>query len=149
MVGLSNHTEESKMKTRGFVLIIVAVAFAFAPAKLNAQGNYAVRLISPVAGQVLYAGQKIMIEWQHRLPNIPLSGCESEAWLSLDGGRSFTLWITFLDPRNTSFLWTVPNTPTNGAVIDIRFGCDLHYPETYAPQPASMFTIAKSGVPTG
>jgi hypothetical protein len=41
------------MKTRGFVLIIVAVAFAFAPAKLNAQGNYAVKLTSPVAGQVL------------------------------------------------------------------------------------------------
>jgi hypothetical protein len=130
------------MKSRGLVLIVVAVAFAFAPAKLNAQGNYAVKLTSPVAGQVLYAGQKIMIEWKHMLPNIPLSGCESEAWLSLDGGRSFTLWLTFLDPRNTSFLWTVPNTPTNAAVLDIRFGCDLHYPESYAPQPASTFVIA-------
>jgi hypothetical protein len=130
------------MKIRGLVLIVVAVAFAFGPAKLNAQGNYAVKLTSPVAGQVLYAGQKIMIEWKHMLPNIPLSGCESEAWLSLDGGRSFTLWLTFLDPRNTSFLWTVPNTPTNAAVLDIRFGCDLHYPESYAPQPASTFVIA-------
>ena len=136
------------MKTRGFVLIIVAVAFAFAPAKLNAQGNYIVKLTSPVAGQVLYAGQKIMVEWKHTLPNIPLSGCESEAWLSLDGGRTFSMWITWLAPTSTSFLWTVPNTPTNSAVLDIRFGCDLHYPETYAPQPASMFSIAKSGVPT-
>jgi hypothetical protein len=133
------------MNTRGFVLIMVAVAFAFAPAKLNAQGNYAVKLISPVAGQVLYAGQKIMIEWKHKLPNTPFGGCESEAWLSLDGGRTFPVWITFLDPRSTSFLWTVPNTPTNAAVLDIRFGCDLHYPESYAPQPASMFTIAQSG----
>jgi hypothetical protein len=136
------------MKTCGFMVVIVAVAFAFAPAKSNAQGNYVVRLISPVAGQVLYAGQKIMVEWKHKLPNIPLSGCESEAWLSLDGGITFPTWITFLDPRNTSFLWTVPNTPTNSAVLDIRFGCDLHYPESYAPQPASMFTIAKSAVPT-
>jgi len=46
------------MKIRGLVLIMVAVAFAFAPAKLNAQGNYAVKLTSPVAGQVLYAGQE-------------------------------------------------------------------------------------------
>jgi hypothetical protein len=130
------------MKIRGLVLIMVAVAFAFAPAKLNAQGNYAVKLSSPVAGQVLYVGQKIMIEWQHKLPNIPMPGCESEAWLSLDGGRTFTSWITFLDPRNTSFLWTVPNTPTNAAVLDIRFGCDLRYPESYAPQPASTFVIA-------
>ena len=132
------------MKIRGFVLIMVAVAFAFAPAKLSAQGHYAVKLTSPVAGQVLYAGQKIMVEWKHRLPNIPLAGCESEAWLSLDGGRTFTVWITFLAPGSTSFLWTVPNTPTNSAVLDIRFGCDLHYPESYAPQPASMFTIAKT-----
>jgi hypothetical protein len=135
------------MKTCGFVLIMVAVAFAFAPAKLNAQaqGNHAVKLISPVAGQVLYAGQKIMVEWKHRLPNIPLAGCESEVWLSLDGGSTFPVWVTFLDPRSTSFLWTVPNTPTNSAVLDIRFGCDLHYPESYAPQPASVFTIAQSG----
>ena len=132
------------MKTRAFLLIIVAVAFAFAPAKSNAQGNYAVRLISPVAGQVLYPGQRIMVEWQHRIPGIPLAGCESEAWLSLDGGATFPTWVTFLDPRSTSFLWTVPNTPTNSAVLDIRFGCDLHYPESYSPQLASRFVIAKS-----
>jgi hypothetical protein len=137
------------MKIRGFVLIMVAVAFAFAPAKLHGQSNYSVSLISPVTGQVLYAGQKIMIEWKHTLPNIPLPGCESEAWLSLDGGSTFPVWIRFLAPTSTSFLWTVPNMPTNAAVLDIRFGCDLHYPESYAPQPASMFTIAKSGVPTG
>ena len=131
------------MKNRGFVLIIVALAFAFAPAKSNAQGNYKVKLTSPVAGQVLYAGQQIMVEWKHRLPNIPLPGCESELWLSLDGGITFT-WNAFLSPTSTSLLWTVPNTPTNSAVLDIRFGCDLRYPESYAPQPASMFTIAKT-----
>jgi hypothetical protein len=132
------------MKTYGFILMIVVVAFAFAPAKSNAQGNYAVRLISPVAGQVLYPGQTIMVEWRHRVPDIPMAGCESEAWLSLDGGVTFPTWITFLDPRSTSFLWTVPNTPTNSAVLDIRFGCDLHYPESYSPQLASRFVIAKS-----
>src|SRR5215472_13871380 len=132
------------MKIRGFVLIMAAVAFAFAPAKLNAQGNYRVRLISPVAGQVLYGGQQIMVEWRHSLPNRPMSGCESEAWLSLDGGTTF-MWIAFLAPTSTSFLWTVPNTPTNSAVLDIRFGCEIpYYPESYAPQPASMFTIAKN-----
>src|ERR1043166_4726087 len=99
------------MKTRGCVLIMVAVAFACAPAKLNAQDSYAVKLISPVAGQVLYAGQQIMVEWRHRVPSIPLGGCESEAWLSLDGGVTDPMWITFLAQTSTSFLWTVPNTP--------------------------------------
>jgi hypothetical protein len=137
------------MKIRGFIAAFVAVAFSFAPQFVNtssaASDRYSVQLISPVAGQVLYPGQKIMVEWKHTLPNIPLAGCESEAWLSLDGGITFPVWITFLGPRSTSFLWTVPNNPTNVALLDIRFGCDLHYPETYAPQPASMFTIAKSG----
>jgi hypothetical protein len=137
------------MKTRGFlstlfaimVLCALQLTISTAPAASN---KYSAQLISPVAGQVLYAGQRIMVEWKHTLPNIPLPGCESEAWLSLDGGSTFTVWITWLAPRSTSFLWTVPNTPTNAAVLDIRFGCDLHYPESYAPQPASMFVIAPS-----
>ena len=33
--------------------------------------------------------------------------------------------------------------PTNQAVLDIRFGCEQFFPETYAPQPASAFVIAK------
>ena len=137
------------MKTRGFLSTLFAImtvcalqlTISTAPAASN---KYSAQLLSPVAGQVLYAGQKIMVEWKHTLPNIPLPGCESEAWLSLDGGITFPVWIAWLDPRNTSFLWTVPNTPTNAAVLDIRFGCDLHYPESFAPQPASMFVIAHS-----
>src|SRR5262245_29937511 len=131
------------MKTRVVIVLLFFVGFAFAPAILNAQGTYSAKLISPVAGQVLYSGQKITVEWKHRLPNIPIAGCESEVWLSLDGGSTFRVWITFLDPKSTSFLWTVPNTPTNAAVLDFRFGCDLHYPESYSPQPASTFVIAK------
>ena len=34
--------------------------------------------------------------------------------------------------------------PTNAAVLDIRFGCEGWYPESYAPQPASTFVIAKA-----
>jgi hypothetical protein len=137
------------MKNRGFLSTLFAImvlgALQLTISTAAADSNkYSVQLISPVAGQVLYAGQQIMVQWKHTLPNIPLPGCESEAWLSLNGGSTFTVWLTWLDPRNTSFLWTVPNTPTNAAVLDIRFGCDLHYPESYAPQPASMFVIAKS-----
>ena len=135
------------MKNRGFlstlfaIMVLCALQLTISTAAAGSD-KYSAQLLSPVTGQVLYAGQKIMVEWKHTLPNIPLPGCESEVWLSLDGGRTFPMWITFLDPRSTSFLWTVPNTPTNAAVLDIRFGCDLHYPESYAPQPASTFVIA-------
>ena len=137
------------MKTRGFLFTLFAIMVLCAlqltiSTAAAASNKYSVQLVSPVAGQVLYAGQQIMVEWKHRLPNIPLAGCESEAWLSLDGGSTFSVWLTWLDPMSTSFLWTVPNTPTTAAVLDIRFGCDLHYPESYAPQPASMFVIAKN-----
>ena len=134
------------MKTCALFVVIFALALSVAPQFVNASeaasSQYSVQLISPVAGQVLYPGQRMMVEWKRRLPSIPLTGCESEAWLSLDGGSTFPIWITFLGLRSTSFLWTVPNTPTNAAVLDIRFGCDLRYPETFAPQPASTFVIA-------
>ena len=141
------------MKTRGLLVTIFAVALGCAPLFVNASsaasGGYSAQLISPTAGQVLYPGQQVRVEWKTALPDIPLPGCEMEVWLSLDGGAHFTLCLTpHLDPHAKYFYWTVSNTPTNAAVLDIRFGCDLHYPESYAPQSASMFTIAKSGVPS-
>jgi hypothetical protein len=85
-----------------------------------------------------------MVEWKSTLPHMDLTGCEREVWLSLDGGRSFMSCITpILAPKAESYLWTVPNLPTNAAVMDIRFGCEGWYPESYAPQPASTFVIAK------
>jgi hypothetical protein len=74
-----------------------------------------------------------------------LGACEMEVWLSVDGGSTFTMWISpWLDPKAQYFDWTVPNTPTNAAVMDIRFGCEPGYPESYAPQPAATFVIAKA-----
>ena len=136
------------MKTRGLLVIMFAVTLSVAPQLVStssAGGTYSATLISPRAGQVLYPGQKIMIEWKSTLPNIDLTGCEREVWLSLDGGRTFTACITpILGPQTTSYFWTVPNTPTTAAVLDIHFGCEGWYPESYAPQPMSTFVIAKA-----
>jgi hypothetical protein len=134
------------MKIRGFMVVVFFATLAFAPAKLNAQNGYVARLVSPTAGQVLYPGQKVRVEWTATLPKVNyLDGCEMEVWLSLDGGHSFLSCITpILDPKARFFYWTVPNTPTNAAVLDIRFGCDGYYPESYAPQTASIFAIAQT-----
>jgi hypothetical protein len=140
------------MKIRGWIVAIFAVAFSLAPQFVNtsnAANGYSARLISPMAGQVLYTGQKVRVEWRSILPPINLGACEMEVWLSLDGGRTFTMLISpWMDPKAQYFYWTVPNIPTKQAVLDIRFGCEPGYPESYAPQPASMFTIAQSGVPS-
>jgi hypothetical protein len=139
------------MNTRGLLATIFAVALSFAPqlgSTSSAAGTYSARLISPRVGQVLYPGQIIRVEWRSTLPNVNLGACEMEVWLSLDGGRTFTTWISpWLDPRAQYFDWTVPNTPTNAAVMDIRFGCEPGYPESYSPQPASTFVIEKAPPP--
>ena len=110
-----------------------------------------VRAIKAVhAGEVVFPGQKVRIVWEASLPKLPvdLSWCEAEIYLSLDGGRSFPVIITpvHLDPINRilSFDWSVGNTPTAAAVLDIRFGCEQYFPETRSVQTASSFVIGQS-----
>jgi hypothetical protein len=146
-----------RMKTRELVVTFCAVAFAFAPQLLKTstaapdqQGTYAAKLVSPQAGDVVFPGQKVRIVWEALLPKLPvdLSWCEAEIYLSLDGGKSFPIIITPLqfDPnsRTLSFDWTVPNTPTAAAVLDIRFGCEQYFPEARSVQTASPFVIGQS-----
>ena len=143
------------MKTKKFFFTLLVVAVALAPQLLNMSrgalaasgaGTYSARLISPTIGQVLHPGQQVRIQWKDTLPNVRyVAWCEMEVWLSLDGGRTFTMCITpILAPKTTYFDWTVPNTPTNAAVLDVRFGCDGWYPESYSPQAASTFVIAQN-----
>ena len=137
------------MKIPTSVVVLFAVTLAFAPPlsqRSNADGpKYAARLLSPTLGQVLYPGQQVRVEWKTVLPNIDLSWCELELYLSIDGGATFPFRITpQLDPRAAFFYWTVPNMPTTAAVLDIRFGCEGSYPESYRPQTASPFIIAPS-----
>ena len=135
------------MKTRGLIsvtLFLVALSLLTeAVADNGLTTGYSARLISPTAGQVLYAGQTVRVEWQAWLPHTDAVGCEMELVLSLDGGTTFNYYITPpLDPKARYFYWTVPNTPTNAAMLDIRFGCEVFYPESYSPQTASPFVIA-------
>jgi hypothetical protein len=142
------------MKIHRFVETLFAAAFIFALLLVNPstatsapgqQSGYSARLISPTAGQVLYPGQKVRVEWSSTLPHIDLGACEAEVWLSLDGGSTYTSRISpWLGSKDHSFYWTIPNTPTNAAVMDVRFGCESQYPESFAPQPASMFVIAET-----
>lgn len=155
---IDSNGELKKMKARGFVVTLFAVAFAFAPQLLKTstaapdaqQGTYAAKLVSPQAGDVVFPGEKVRVVWEALFPKLPvnLSWCETEIWLSLDGGKSFPFIITpiHFDPnfRIGSFDWTVWNTPTAAAVLDIRFGCEEYFPETRSVQTASSFVIGQS-----
>ena len=137
---------------RRFVPALLLLAFALAlqlPGTAfgqNSKWNYSAKLISPRAGQVLSPGQVVRIEWTANFPNVDLTMCETEVLLSLDGGR--TIYMRLIESRNPTiqyFDWTVPNTPTNEAVLDIRFGCLNLYPETRSVQVQSAFVIGPAG----
>jgi hypothetical protein len=137
------------MKTRRLILALLALTFALAPQSPRTafaqrkRGNYSARLISPRAGEVLMPGQVVRIEWTADFPDVDLTMCETEILLSLDGGATIYMFITSQrNPKVQHFNWTVPNTPTNAAVLDIRFGCLNLYPETSSPQVQSAFVIS-------
>jgi len=139
------------MKTRRLILALFALTVAIAPQSPETAlarpqpRDYTARLISPKPGQVLVPGQVVRIQWKADFPNVDLTMCEAEVLLSLDGGR--TIYMRLMESRNPTveyFDWTVPNTPTNDAVLDIRFGCLNIYPETVSLQVQSSFVISPS-----
>jgi hypothetical protein len=139
------------VKTPRLILALLALIFALAPqlpGTAFAQATidkYRAKLISPRAGQVLIPGQVVRIEWTASFPNVDLTMCETEILLSLDGGKTIYMFITSSRRPNVKFFdWTVPNTPTNAAVLDIRFGCLNIYPETASLQVQSSFVISPS-----
>jgi hypothetical protein len=137
------------MKSRRLILALLALTFALAPqspgtafAAQPYKKKYSAKLISPRAGEVLIPGQVVRIEWTANFPDVDLTMCETEILLSLDGGR--TIYMLLTEQRNPTvqyFDWTVPNAPTNAAVLDIRFGCLNLYPETSSLQVQSAFVI--------
>ena len=137
-----------RMKTPRFILALVALIFVLAPQRptttfARPYKGYNARLISPAPGQVLKPGQVVRIQWAAHFPGVDLTMCEAEILLSLDGGR--TIYMRLTESRNPTvqyFDWTVPNTPTNEAVLDIRFGCLNIYPETPSVQFQSAFVIS-------
>jgi len=136
------------MKTRRLILALFALTVAMAPQSpmtAFAQPDpkkYSAKLISPKPGEVLVPGQIVRIKWTSDFPDVDLTMCEAEVLLSLDGGK--TIYMRLTEQRNPTlqyFDWTVPNTPTNEAVLDIRFGCLNLYPETRSIQVRSAFVI--------
>ena len=137
------------MKTQRLVLAILAFTFVLAfqsPGTAFAHrgnDNYRATLISPRPGEVLVPGQVVRVKWTADFPDVDLTMCETEVLLSLDGGKTIYMLLTEQrNPKVQYFDWTVPNTPTNAAALDIRFGCLNLYPETSSLQVQSSFVIS-------
>src|SRR5260370_34737556 len=103
------------MKTHRFfiALLVLTLALGMSRIAIAASGGYAAKVISPTLGQVLYPGQQVRIEWTANIPKTQAGGGEVEIFLSGDGGRRLTPFVTpYVQPKATLFDWTVSNTPT-------------------------------------
>lgn len=78
------------------------------------------RLVSPAAGTELVAGSQAVLAWE---AVADLRAEEWEAFLSLDGGRTYPLRLTpHLDLSIRRFAFRVPDLPTSRARLLIRYG---------------------------
>jgi hypothetical protein len=108
-----------------------------------------IKMLTPKKGDVVHPGDVVTITWEYvnvdGRPPIDLGWCEQEIFLSLDGGRTNARRLTLaLDPLTRSYEWTVPNTPTDRAVLDIHYGCESSDSPAEVPnkQMQAPFVIA-------
>ncbi|HEY3569977.1 MAG TPA: hypothetical protein VGP73_18730 [Thermoanaerobaculia bacterium] len=124
--------------------LLLGITCVVSPAALRAEEGRSVpvRLVSPRAGATLTAGSTVELEWT------PLAGLgeveEWEAFLSLDGGRTYPVRITpHLDLDLRRVQWRVPDVATESARLLLRFGderreTELELPHRFAIVPAPV-----------
>jgi hypothetical protein len=83
-----------------------------------------VRLVAPAPEAALVGGSRAALAWEPLEPLARLGPIEEwEAFLSLDGGRHYTIRLTpHLSRTLHSFAWSVPAVPSADARILLRFG---------------------------
>jgi hypothetical protein len=113
---------------------------ALAALSVPASGTEAARLVSPSHGTELLAGSEVTLEWTDAgLPRLPDTVEEWEAFLSVDGGRTWPLRITpHLDISIRRFAFRVPAFPTRDARLLLRFGDERNEVELEMPQRLSI-----------
>lgn len=99
------------------------------------------RLVAPEDRAEITAGSLAAIEWSPEAGLAALDHVEEwEAFLSVDGGKTYPLRITpHLDARIRRFVFRVPYLPTREARLLLRFGDERREVEQETPQ---RFAIA-------
>lgn len=115
---------------------ILLAALALVAAGARPALAYA-RLVAPAAGTELTAGSLAVVAWEERA--LPENTEEWEAFLSVDGGRTYPLRVTpHLDIDIRSFSFRVPDVPTREARLMLRFGDERREVGIETPQRFSI-----------
>lgn len=120
----------------GALLLAALVGPLDRPAAAEVQPERPVaRLVAPAAGEVWTAGAPAAVEWEPGPGLAALSHVEEwEAFLSLDGGRTYPVRITpHLDRSLRRFVFEVPRFPTHQARLLLRFGDERREVEAEMP----------------
>ncbi len=110
-------TLPAMLRVGAFALLMGGAAGAAAAA-----APPSVRLLTPADGAVLTAGSTVRLEWE---PTGALDPAieEWEAFLSVDGGRYYSVRLTpHLDLDRRGLAFAVPDLPTTEARLLLRFG---------------------------
>ena len=103
------------MARRWLISLLILTAAMAARASTDA------RLIEPAAHAEVVAGETLFLTWD--AANVPPEVEEWEAFLSVDGGRTYPIRITpHLNAGIRRFAWTVPLLPGADVSILLRLG---------------------------
>lgn len=131
-------------------LIVAAPAIAGMNISIHPAEEAPVELLRPAAGEVLVSGRESTVAWR-ALRDLEAEGIhEWEAFLSLDGGRSWPVRITpHLDIDQSSFNFSVPLVPSDDVCLMLRFGDERNEVGYVLPLVlrASAPTVASMPVP--
>lgn len=102
-----------------------------------------VRVVAPAPGAELAAGALAMLEWEDSGDGLRERITEWEAFLSLDGGRTWPLRLTpHLEIGLRRFSFRVPAFPSSDARLLLRFGDEREETEVEIP---GSFVIVPGG----
>ncbi len=98
------------------------------------------RVQAPTAGAEVVVGSLVEVSWNA----LPKEAKEMELYLSVDGGRHYSLRLTpQLPPGLAGLLWRVPNLPTPAARLRLRVGIPGRGEVDGEPSP--VFRIVAAG----
>jgi hypothetical protein len=104
--------------------LLFALALLALGGRSIAQEAPLARLLAPAEGDELTAGTEAAVEWEALA--LPPHVVEWEAFLSVDGGKTWPLRITpHLDIAIRRFTFRVPDLPTREARLLLRFGDEV------------------------
>jgi len=120
------------------LFLAVLLAAAFPALGVSEPSRPGIRFLAPAAGAELKAGGPATIAWE------AAGGLgdadEWEAFLSLDGGKTYTVRLTpHLDLAIRQFTFHVPDLPTSRARLLLRFGDERREHTVEAP---GLFAIS-------